>query len=506
MNKGRLSVMENPKETGLMELIKFLLAEIEKNDIFMRGHADRVAAGCLRFSKWLGRDKSEINQIYLAGLLHDIGYIYLPLNIVVKRGQMNDEDMDIIKRHPLISEKIVSKYTLLQGIIPIIRHHHESVDGSGYPDGLKQNEIPPGAKILNIINWFDAMTITRPQFQPMPAEIALAELKEKAGKRFDTELVEKFVSFFKSSEIAAASPSSGNKQSVNPDRQIIKPQEVTHISREVIQQIINKYKKDEIELPVLSKVVQEIQNLMNNPTTTVDQLASIIERDAVISVRLIAVANSPVYRGAGKVVTVRDAIPRVGVKETHSIVTTISNKSIYDTRDKKFKTIMEQLWLHSLASGYAAKGLSAELKFGEIEKFYFMGLVHDIGKVLLLKTFSDLHAKNESLDIGEIMAAIHEAHTSFGGAILRKWGYSEALVRIPLLHEGPDFRRDADREILTINLASNIANNIGYGLKEDACPEPSKVISAKFLDIDSNAIEDISLTVKTLMENVSQVF
>jgi HD-GYP domain-containing protein (c-di-GMP phosphodiesterase class II) len=503
--------MENQKEPSLKDLIKYLLSEIEKKDIFMKNHAERVAATCLNFSKQLGKDRAEINQLYLAGLLHDIGYLYLPANIVLNRGQnLSNEEMEILRRHPLISEKIVSKYTTLKDALPIIRHHHESIDGSGYPDGLKGNEIPLAAKILSLVNRFDALTVTRPQFQPLGSDEALAKLKEEAGKKIDKNLLDNFINFLKSPDFGGASqqenanvPENAPKADTQTDAG---RQEVTHISREVILQIINKYKKDEIELPVLSRVVQEIQSVMNNPTTTVDQLAAIIERDAVISVRLIAVANSPVYRGAGRVGTVRDAIPRVGVKETHSIVTTISNKSIYDAKDKKFKSIMENLWLHSLASGYIARALSKELKLGEPELYYFLGLVHDIGKVLLLKTFSDLHAKNESLDTGEIMAAISEAHTSFGGAILRKWGYSEALVRIPLLHEGPDFRRDMDKEILAINLASNIADNIGYGLKEDRCADPSKIASAKLLDADLGMIEDISQDVKKLMEEAAQVF
>jgi HD-GYP domain-containing protein (c-di-GMP phosphodiesterase class II) len=503
--------MENPKEPNLKDLIKFLLTEIEKKDIFMKNHAERVAAVCLRFSKQLGQDRTEMNQLYLAGLLHDIGYLYLPINIVINRGQqLNNEELEILRRHPLISEKIVSKYTLLKETLLIIRHHHELIDGSGYPDGLKGAEIPVGAKILNLANRFDAMTVARPQFRSMNVDDALAKLKEDAGIKIDNDLMKNFLRFAKSPDFtgpalqeninAAESTAKVNMQPVTG------PQAVTHISKEVIQRIINKYKRDELELPVLSRVVQEIQSVMNNPTTTVDQLASIIERDAVITVRLIAVANSPIYRGSGKVLTVRDAIPRIGVKETHSIVTTISNKSIYDTKDKKFKSIMESLWLHSLAAGYAAKALSTKLKLGEAEKFYFLGLVHDIGKVLLLKTFSDLHSKNESLDIGEIMVAINEAHTSFGGAILRKWGYSEALVRIPLLHEGPDFRRDMDREILTINLASNIADNIGHGLKEDRCEDPAKLSSARFLEVDSTTIENIGQEVKKLMEEASQVF
>jgi|WetSurMetagenome_2_1015567.scaffolds.fasta_scaffold22798_2 HD-GYP domain-containing protein (c-di-GMP phosphodiesterase class II) len=509
MGPGK-KIMENTKEPSLREIIKFLLAEIEKKDIFMKNHAERVAATCLRFSKHLGLGQTEINQLYVAGLLHDIGYLYLPLNIVIKRCQPDDEELDIVKRHPLISEKIASKYATLQETLPFIRQHHESIDGSGYPDGLKGDQILLGSKILSIVDRFDGLTVTRPQFKTVNSDAALTRLKEESDKRFDKELIEKFIKFVNSPEFSCSAPSARsdppNKSCQNETPQDVKPQVATHISREVIQQIINKYKKDEIELPVLSRVVQEIQNVMNNPSTTVDQLASIIERDAVISVRMIAVANSPIYRGAGRVVTVKDAIPRMGVKETHSIVTTISNKSIYDTKDKKFKSIMENLWLHSLASGYIAKALSNELKLGEIELYYFLGLVHDIGKVLLLKSFSDLYAQNESLDTGEIMAAIHEAHNSFGGAILRKWGYSEAMVRIPLLHEGPDFRRDMDKEILIINLASNIADNIGYGLEKDRCSDPSKCSSAKLLEVDIGMIEDIGGKVKLIMNDVSNAF
>jgi len=498
--------MDNPKGIGLKDLMRSLLSEIEKNDPFMRNHAERVAATGLRFAKWLDLDREEVNLIYIAGLLHDIGYIFIPPNIAQRRDQLTEDVTEIIKRHPLISEKIVSKYPVLKDTMPIIRYHHEYVDGSGYPDGIKGADIPLGAKILNLVNWFDAKTVTRSQSSRISPENALSEIEKLAGTRFDKELSQKFIAFVRSGKQTAAEVDTGIKESEDNDaKRDIRRQEVTHISREIIQGIITGFKRDDIELPVLSRVVHEIQEVMNNPATTVDQLATIIERDAVISVRLIAVANSVVYRGTDKVLTVRDAIPRVGVKETHSIVTTISSKSIYETGDKRFKKIMEKLWLHSLASGYTARTLSRVLKFGEIEKFYFMGLVHDIGKVLLLKAFTDMYSKDNTLDIGEIMAAIHEAHTSFGGAILRKWGYSETLVRIPLLHEGPDFRPDTDREILTINLASCIANNMGYGLEENICDDPSRRKSARLLDADFGMIEDIMGDVKELMDGVSGI-
>jgi len=503
--------MENSKSPSLKDLVKSLILVIEEKDPFMKAHAERVALNCLRFSKTLRLDQSEMNHIYLAGLLHDIGFIFLPLDIVQRRSEALHKNSDIIKRHPLISEKIVSKHAILKGTLPIIRHHHESVDGSGYPDGLKEKEIPIGAKILNLINCFDLLTASGPGHTPMDTDSALAEILKDAGKTFDKNLVESFITFIKSPEIAATETMKDNRAAADTEndkmKSEVKNQDAGQIAADqIIEEIINKYKNDEIELPILSNVVHEIQKVINNPATTIDDLASIIERDAVISVRLISVANSPIYRGSEKVVTVKHAIPRIGVKETHSIVTTISNKSLYNTRDKAFKDIMERLWLHSLASGYIAKALSSELKLGESEKYYFMGLVHDIGKVLLVKTFGDLHAKNNLLDINFIMEAIKEAHTSFGGAILRKWGFSEALVRIPLRHEGPDFRLDTDKEILTINLASNIADNIGYGLKEDVCHDPSRLKSARFLDADPGMIEDISQQIKGVMEDISQIF
>jgi HD-GYP domain-containing protein (c-di-GMP phosphodiesterase class II) len=500
--------MNSPNEINLKDLIKSLLSEIGKHDPFMRNHAERVAAICLRFSKGLGLDQKEANTLYLAGLLHDVGYIYLPSNILQKRGQRNSPEDDIMKRHPLISEKIISKYPMLEELLPIIRHHHESIDGTGYPDGLKESEIPLGAKILCLANWFDSMTTSRPQFKSMKTEDVLAQIEEMAGQRFNRGLAENFIYFIKSSEFVASQDEGRIEQIENKDNKEpeVKTQEAVPAPKEFIQNIIGKYKKDELELPILSRVVQEVQDAMHNPTTTVDELSAIIERDAVISVRLIAVANSPIYRGTDKVFTVRNAIPRVGVKETHSIVTTISNKSIYDTNNKQFKAIMEKMWLHSLSSGYIARSLSKRLKFGEPDKYYFLGLIHDIGKVLLLKAFCDRYGKNSSMDIGMIMAEIRYAHSSFGGVILRKWGYPEGYVRIPLLHEGPDFRRDTDKEILTINLASAIANSNGYGYKDDISYDPKNLTSTRLLDVDTGMIEDLGEEVKALMEEASNVF
>jgi HD-GYP domain-containing protein (c-di-GMP phosphodiesterase class II) len=122
------------------------MLEIEKKDPAMKAHATRVANQCVLFPKELDRPSKEINQIYIAGLLHDIGMVFIPDNISSRKNGLNESEMEFIKKHPILSEKILSKYDVLKEILPVIRHHHEAIDGSGYPDGLKDGDIPIGQK------------------------------------------------------------------------------------------------------------------------------------------------------------------------------------------------------------------------------------------------------------------------------------------------------------------------------------------------------------------------
>ncbi len=115
-------------------------------------------------------------------------------------------------------------------------------------------------------------------------------------------------------------------------------------------------------------------------------------------------------------------------------------------------------------------------------------------------------AKNKLWDVKEISTGIQEVHTSFGGAILRKWGFSEEFARISLLHEGPGFRPETDKEILAVNLASNVAEKIGYGLADDEEVELQSLASARLLNIDSGIIDDLSEEAKELMQETANIF
>jgi polar amino acid transport system substrate-binding protein len=142
-----------------------------------------------------GLDKRSVSKIEAAGMLHDVGKIGMPDNILGKQGRLTDEEMEKVKEHPALSAHILQS-TILRDMVPAVRGHHERWDGKGYPDGLKHEEIPFEARILAIADTFDAMTTDRPYRKAMPIDEALYEIGRCSGEQFDPQLVPVFLSLF----------------------------------------------------------------------------------------------------------------------------------------------------------------------------------------------------------------------------------------------------------------------------------------------------------------------
>ncbi len=141
-----------------------------------------------RLSRYLGT--ADIQDF---SFLHDIGKVKIPESILYKPTRLTDEEFEIIKQHPIIGEEILRPIASLRHALPVVRHHHEKWDGSGYPDGLEGEEIPLGARIVAITDSFDAMVSDRPYRKGMPVEQAVEELKKGAGTQFDPHMVEAFL-------------------------------------------------------------------------------------------------------------------------------------------------------------------------------------------------------------------------------------------------------------------------------------------------------------------------
>lgn len=180
-----------------LKTIKDLLKLIEAKDSYTKAHAERVTNYCLVIGQEIGLDTKRLTNLIIAAMLHDIGKITLPERILCKPAKLTDEEFDIVKQHPAQGKQIIKLIGFDKEILDGIHYHHERIDGGGYPEGLKQEEIPLFARILAVADAFDAMTSSRPYRQGLLINHALLELVNYRGIQFDANIVEAFLRFWK---------------------------------------------------------------------------------------------------------------------------------------------------------------------------------------------------------------------------------------------------------------------------------------------------------------------
>jgi putative nucleotidyltransferase with HDIG domain len=312
----------------------------------------------------------------------------------------------------------------------------------------------------------------------------------KSGQNFDPDLIDRFVQFVK-------------ERGVESEDFTLKKDLST--LRKLFTAILQKFSAGKITPPVVPKVFHDLQKEIKNQSSNADKLGAVIERDPVISLRLISIANSPVYRGLQEITNVRNALPRLGLKETLNIVFGIANKDLYVSDRAQFKILMDKMWVHSLATAYAAKLLAQKLSLKDPDSLFMMGLIHDVGKTVLLKAFSDeMAAKSYNLDA--IVANIAEAHLSVGAMLIKRWGFSQHVINTVVHHEGGDYTEDTAREILVVNLANMLTRTLGYSLYPEEDLDFSGLAAVKLLKIDPGLLPSIGEDVKRIVSEVAHLF
>jgi putative nucleotidyltransferase with HDIG domain len=167
-----------------------LTSAIDASDPFTHGHSFRVSRYALRIARAMGMSSRDLEMLEYAGLLHDIGKIAVQNDILLKVGPLTDEEWRSLKSHPNVGADIVEQLKFLREASEVIRSHHERPDGNGYPRGLKGDEVPLAARILNVVDAFDAMTSDRPYRKALPIERVLTELETYKGKQFDAQVTD----------------------------------------------------------------------------------------------------------------------------------------------------------------------------------------------------------------------------------------------------------------------------------------------------------------------------
>jgi len=186
------------------EKVLFSIAQtIESRDPNTGDHCDRLVALGKELGEFLNLPRNQIRDLMWGGYLHDIGKVGIPDAVLLKTDKLTPEEWEIMKQHVLIGEKICKPLRTMRGVVPIIRHHHERWDGSGYPDGLVGEQIPYIAQVFQIIDIYDALTSERPYKKALSSEDALKVLEEEMERGWrNPQLLEQFADFVRMRESA----------------------------------------------------------------------------------------------------------------------------------------------------------------------------------------------------------------------------------------------------------------------------------------------------------------
>src|SRR5437868_382877 len=180
---ARLKLKAFTDELERSESVLYALARsIEAKDPYTAGHCDRLSHYAVELGKVIGLSSSQLTALNRAGVVHDVGKVAVPDAILLKPGPLNESEMNVIQQHPLVGERICVPLRSFRSVLPIIRHHHEKLDGTGYPDGLEGSEIPVAALVLQTVDIYDALVTARPYKKALSPEAALTIMEQEVNK------------------------------------------------------------------------------------------------------------------------------------------------------------------------------------------------------------------------------------------------------------------------------------------------------------------------------------
>jgi putative two-component system response regulator len=177
----------------LESVVVTLARAVEDRDHSSVGLSEKVAHWAMQLGTAIGLPDEQLTALYKAALLHDVGTLTVPVGVLAKEGRLDPVEFSQVKRHPVVGEEILGALPRAEQLLPAVRHHHERVDGAGYPDGLGGEDIPLFARIIAIADAFVAITSDRPYRPRRPRDEAIRTLRQGEGKQWDAALVERFL-------------------------------------------------------------------------------------------------------------------------------------------------------------------------------------------------------------------------------------------------------------------------------------------------------------------------
>lgn len=269
----------------------------------------------------------------------------------------------------------------------------------------------------------------------------------------------------------------------------------------LLEKIITRFKRGEINLPTLPQIHSKFKELVD-AGANIQDIAEFLKSDAAITSKLISISNSSYYRGVVENRTLDQAISRLGLETTQQTVNAIANHELYLAKDRKYTDLMDRLWEHALSCAHAAQIVTESLRISLQEDPFTLGLLHDIGKLLLVQVVGEMEKKtSEAVESRELFQVLGAYHDKAGAVLLKRWCFSEIYVNVALRHHLDEID-SSSRELMVIHFANILVRAMGYGLDDPGYEDLSAVPSAQELGLNSDMIAHVQKTVTQRMEEL----
>jgi putative nucleotidyltransferase with HDIG domain len=273
--------------------------------------------------------------------------------------------------------------------------------------------------------------------------------------------------------------------------------------RKIVEEIAAKLKQDTFSFPTMSNLANQVSKLIEEKDAGLTEIAHIIRDDPIIAARLIAIANTAMYRGAKKIISLEEAIGRLGLKETVNYLWVFSNAGLFNAEERRFGDLLLKLREHSLATAICARLVAKHLGWPHCEDLFFMGLLHDIGMMLVLQILEELAKQEPIEDAAMVEDALNKLHEKFGALLLSRWGFPNDIQTIALYHDRPAEAPSLTQELVLVHVANRLTRRLGFSLVKDDGTLVADMPFADRLGLDEEAVPEILETVKTSLRETS---
>jgi len=266
-------------------------------------------------------------------------------------------------------------------------------------------------------------------------------------------------------KIKPLKPAEGNKTETEES-------ESTDSKKDLISELIEKLKNDKLDFSAMPQLGYKIIELLKDDSTPLPKVNEYIEKDPGIYARILKAANSAVFAGSKPVFSPKDAILRIGVKRTINYVLLISSARLFAHPNPVYEKILKEVLLHSIGTAICAREISSEIKHPNADNFFAFGLLHDIGKVLLLRILNQFSKQRDLEDMEMLENLLEQLHTKFGASLMKKWHFPQEFHEMVLCHhEQPDIAKHSKATVIT-----SLANIIAHEIESETMAKNTKTL------------------------------